>query len=128
MVGCASLHPPYAAEPGPRSDALVQQRAQAVDRLGDLLRVAGKAEAQITLAHRPEGVARREADFSSAKQLLREGEAIGDPVDPAAGLEAVDRHIARCAAARDKPGDERLALSDRDNAGVLQEGRRAAGV
>src|SRR5712692_11140590 len=123
MVGCASLHPPYAAEPGPRSDALVQQRAQAVDRLGDLLRVAGKAEAQITLAHRPEGTARREADFGPGQRLLGEGEAVGDPVDPEECIERphgardldpparLEGDIARGPAARDKPGDERFALA-----------------
>src|SRR5579863_8358811 len=104
----------------------IEQRAQAVDRFDDLLGVAGKAEAQITFAHRSEGAARREADLGAVQHLLGKGEAVVDPVDPEkrvegslgsrdldppAGLQAIDRRIAGGAAARDKRGDERLALA-----------------
>src|SRR5579862_6415843 len=98
------------------------------------MRVAGETEAQISLAHRPEGAARCEADLGPAERFLGEAEAVGDPLDPEkrveralgtrdldppAGLQRVDRDVARGAAARDKPGDERFALANRDDPGVL---------
>ena len=43
-------------------------------------------------------------------------------------MERIDRDIARGAAAGDKAADKLFAIADRSDAGVLDKGRRAAGV
>src|SRR5438270_13869694 len=88
----------------------VEQRAEALDRVADLVWVAGETEAQKAFAHRTKGAAGRQPHLGLAQQLLGESEAVRHPVDAeecvegavrpdhldtAAGREPLDRHIAR---------------------------------
>src|SRR5207248_9994601 len=105
--------------------------------------LAGKTEPHVSLADRPEGDPRHEPDLGPGQRLLGEGEAVGHAfvpeegieralwprhLDAAAGLQRLNRCVAGGTASSDELADERLALADRDDAGMLQEGRRAAGV
>src|SRR5439155_17066151 len=122
----------------PGNERSIEQRAQPVDRLADLPRVAREAQPDKPFAHRPEGAARRESDLDMAQRLFGKGEAVAHPgnaeegveralrprhFDSAAGIEPVDREVTGGAAARDKLLDEGFAVTDRGDAGMLQEGR-----
>ena len=68
-------------ETRPCRKGLIQHRPQPFDGFGDRRGIAGETEAQITLAHRPEGAAGGEADLGPMQHLLGESEAVRDPPD-----------------------------------------------